>query len=292
MKPTYINTPREALYPLTAKQALIVTGQRIVKDQGVYVFTMADGRDILIKAPFDAVTGDHILPEGSVLDAQTPFIAIHSATQPEAPVAMPPKPSQQTRTATAMDTSSSPPQAQPPEMEASPELAHKDLSAPEPEPSRPPHTDLTKPNPALATLIAVLIPLVIISAMVWVRDFVFHDVFQEEWAFVLKMLIGLAAGFAAYKLAVWLQQRLARKVDRSNLSFGFGVILPFLMLFPAGLYLDILEDLGMNHGITPGDGYHPPNYGDQLESLARYSNGNTPTPSPQELDTYQKWLDD
>lgn len=90
MDSLHVKTPAKALYPLTAREARVAPGQIVEKDEGLYVFTMKDGRDILIKAPQRGRVCPPIFPSGTTLDRPMPFLTLEPLLE-TAPETQPPE---------------------------------------------------------------------------------------------------------------------------------------------------------------------------------------------------------
>jgi len=286
MNSRHIRTPKTAIYPLIAKEARVVPGEEVASGQGLYVFTMADQRDILIKAPWPARVGDHVLPVGAVLDRPVPFLTIQPLPEDEqeSPEAHQPTKSDTERKRT---TSAPTPHPDEPRQPASKRVTepYKETRSAEKKstPSKP--TNPTKRGKWKAAGVSFLIPFCALVAVLVLVEFAF-PYFFEEYILVRWMLVLMAYAGGAWIAAGPAYQIYSAKNFPATAATGLSGLLAVLILLPLNLSSGFFADLNF------GDYFKPKAYGVVLTDLESLSNGRTPTPTAQQTRDFSEWLNE
>ncbi len=253
MDSLHVKTPAKALYPLTAREACVAPGQIVEKDEGLYVFTMKDGRDILIKAPQRGRVCPPIFPSGTTLDRPMPFLTLEPLPETA------PTPREQAR-------------------------------APEPTPETQP-PEKCSGGRWLAAAVSLLLPALAAFAAFLLCELAFPDFFEDaiaaRWGLILAAF--LAGVWFSTGIAARLHPSPNRLATAGTIAAG---LLAVIFLLPAALISETLEDNGIHVDLSPAHLFNPSAYGVVLEDPARHSNGVTPTPSARQAQEFASWLND
>lgn len=288
LKIRHIQTPKSAAYPLVAKEAKVGPGEEVAQGQSLYVFTTADGRNILIKSPWRAQVGPQLLPVGTVIDRPMPFITMQLLPDTASPEAAP-------KQADKKDTH--PPRPQ--KTRRSSQKVHPDKRARaeagvEQQRSsgagKRENAQNKKTNGALAgrwraAAFTFGIPAALLLAVLVLCEFVLPDFFDDHivarWALVLLAYLG----------GTWVGTGFAQRIQpQKNLpSIGATVLVTMMAVFsflPAELTSEFIGDFQL------GNLFKTKAYGVVLEDLNSFSNGATPVQTPQQARDFANWIND
>ncbi|MDJ0929583.1 hypothetical protein [Breoghania sp.] len=223
---------------------------------------MADGRDILIRAPRPGRVCEPLFPVGLTVDKPTPFITL-------APIA------------------ESIPLA--PESEADP------APTVEPQAIPPEATETTPPSAISRKLAAAALSfgeiLITLLAAFLICETLFADFFEDHilarWGLIL----------ATFLVTIWVAGGLEHRIHPGRNPFSTGAtvtcgLLAVAMMMPANLVSETLEDSGIHVDLSPDLLFKQNAYGVVLEDLENYSNGNPTKPTARQAQNFASWLND
>lgn len=251
----YLRTPGNVDYPLTTEDVLVEPGQVVKKGETIATLRTARGTIIGLKSPRDARIGDHIMPSGTPLLEQSFFVQMHEIGAGK-------------------------------EAEKASETVNGSTQTPDPPPDA--NSDAPATGRMADAALAFLLPVFCMLPAVILGELVFPDFFEDFiWVRWLMIIAGVLAGI------FWASAKSSTPPGTSNALATVATVSACVIAIPLMFPLDLFEtEMAGLSGFSFGDLFKTKVAGVPIDDLTAYSNGNTPSPSPDLVRDFDRWLND